>query len=258
MQKIINSLFCQLKAFMRRHAKCELSYWMNLRYRGSNINKVIMSATPETYTKLRRYPEAEHQIGRFLNMKQIINEVEQDSVPGDLVEFGTWQGQGLILFDLCAEGKIRRKLIGIDSFEGLPETSTIWKKETFNDTSYKYVSERLHSAVKNFESVQLIQGWFDDPHVSENLYKLVDKVSIVHLDADLGSSTRTALKLIEHYMNDRHEPMYLLFDDWGCHPNEVPDAFHDWLSASRVKYNFKETVISTTNLTRYYRLDFGN
>ena len=41
------------------------------------------------------------------------------------MEFGTWQGQGLRLFDLALNKKIKKKMIGIDSFEGLPESSTI-------------------------------------------------------------------------------------------------------------------------------------
>jgi hypothetical protein len=39
--------------------------------------------------------------------------------------------------------KIERKLIGIDSFEDLPESSTIWIKGAFNKTSIELAQKNI-------------------------------------------------------------------------------------------------------------------
>ena len=81
---------------------------------------------------------------------------------------------------------------------------------------------------------------------------------MIHFDADLGTSTLDALQIVEKYLMHRKYPLFLLFDDWGIHPDEVPDAFYMWLENAKHSYNFKETKIGSTKYTRQYRLDFLN
>ena len=119
-------------------------------------------------------------------------------------------------------------MLGIDIFEGLPESSTIWVKRTFANTCFELVSKELKSQIKNFSDVALIKGWFNDPLVAKKLYEKVQDIAIVHFDADLGSSTLDALKIIEPYFKNRKQPIYF-FDDWGCHPNEVR-KLNKWLN----------------------------
>ncbi len=251
-------IFNQIKAFIIRHFKVERSHWVNRKYVGKNLENNIISVDEKTYKKLKHFEEAEHQIGRFLNIKKVLQKVQDSDINGDLVEFGTWQGQGLILFDLAINKKIKKKMVGIDSFEGLPESSTVWKKGSFSNTSFELVSTKLKNQIKNFSEVVLIQGWFNDPLVSKRLYEKVKNISIVHFDADLGSSTLEALRIIEPYFRNREQPIYFLFDDWGCHPNEVPDAFNKWLNQAELKYKIKAKMIFFTNLTRYYEITFEN
>lgn len=200
--------------------------------------------------------ELEHQVGRFLNMKAIKDEIVKCQLTGDILEFGTWQGLGLIyLSNLFDDSQI--KYIGIDSFEGLPDSSTIWKKGHFNNTTEDSARVNIEKYGKlSSEQLVLIKGWFDNPYVKNRLLEVSSDILLVHLDADLGSSTKDALSLIENFLVERSKPLYLLFDDWGCHPDEVPDAFNEWVFLNREKYNFKPNKLFSTNLTRYYRLDF--
>jgi hypothetical protein len=101
----------------------------------------------------------------------------------------------------------------------------------------------------------LIVGRFDSKHVKEMLIQHKN-IALFHFDADLGSSTLEALSLAETYLSDRTKPIYYLFDDWGIHPDEVPDAFNTWYSKSKAKYGINATKISSTRFTRYYRIDF--
>lgn len=257
MKKYIKKIIpIEIKSLIRRHLLVEKDYWVNSKYSGANLDKHLSIAVETTYEELKSFREAEHQIGRFLNMKKVLKNTKKLDLHGDLVEFGTWQGQGLRLFDLAAEEKINKKLVGIDSFEGLPETSTIWHKGSFSNTNCETVKERLEQDTKHFTGVELIKGWFNDPNVAKSLYNIVDDIAIVHLDADLGSSTSEALAILDPYFKKRKQPMYVLFDDWGCHPNEVPEAFNAWLDKAKSRYSLKATMVYYTNLTRYYRLDF--
>ena len=247
----------QIKSLISRHLNIEKDHWVNRKYSGVHLEKYIQSVDETTYQELKYYREAEHQIGRFLNMKKILRRVIDLDLEGDLVEFGTWQGQGMRLFDLASENKVEKNLVGIDSFEGLPESSTIWQKGAFSNTNFELVEKTLIEKTKHFSGVKLIKGWFSDPDVAKSLYDAVDDIAIVHLDADLGSSTLQALAILEPYLQKRKQPMYLLFDDWGCHPNEVPEAFNTWLNEAQSRYSIQAKMIYYTNLTRYYELSFG-
>jgi len=200
--------------------------------------------------------ELEHQVGRYLNMKDIINEIKREDIEGDIVEFGTWRGLGLLIINLCF-GKHDRRLIGIDSFEGLPESSTIWKKGAFANTSLNFTHQNISTKSSNRDSFTLIKGWFNDKSVSDSLCKETNSIALIHFDADLGSSTTEALKVIEPYLKNRIEPIFFLFDDWGCNQDEVPDAFLNWLAIAQLTYNFQAYKISTTRLTRYYKIIFN-
>ncbi len=202
--------------------------------------------------------EIEHQVGRYLHMQHICNEIILKGYSGDIVEFGTWRGLGLIFFgDLFGKDSQKRKFIGIDSFEGLPISSGGWKQGTFNNTSMELARSNIE---KYFQKTpihfELIKGWFNDAKVKEQLTGLTNDIILVHFDADLGVSTSDALKLITPYLLKRHKPIYFLFDDWGCHPDEVPDAFYRWLESAQTTIKFKAKKLSSTRFTRYYRLDF--
>lgn len=247
----------QIKSLISRHLRAEKDHWVNRKYSGVHLEKYIQSVDDSTYQELKYYREAEHQIGRFLNMKKILRRVKDLDLKGDLVEFGTWQGQGMRLFDLASENKVEKNLVGIDSFEGLPESSTIWQIGEFSNTNFELVEKTLSEKTKHFSGVKLIKGWFSDPDVAKSLYDACDDIAIVHLDADLGSSTLQALAVLEPYLKKRKQPMYLLFDDWGCHPNEVPEAFNAWLNEAQSRYSIQAKMLYFTNLTRYYELSFG-
>ena len=248
----------QIKSFLFRHFYIEKSHWVNTRFSEKNLKKNIINVDQKKYQELKSFKIAEHQIGRFLNIKEVLRRVQDSHIKGDLVEFGTWQGDSLRLFDLALNKKIKKKMIGIDSFEGLPESSTIWEKGLFSNTSLELVSKELKNQIKYFSEVELIKGWFNDPLVAKKLYEKVQDIAIVHFDADLGSSTLEALNVIEPYLKNREQPIYFLFDDWGNHPNEVPEAFNKWLNLAKFKFKIKEKIIFFTDLTRYYEISFEN
>lgn len=139
----------------------------------------------------------------------------------------------------------------------MPESSTIWTKGEFNNTTLNLTIQNINKNSSNKDSFVLIKGWFNDLAVSESLYKETNNICLIHFDADLGSSTIQALKIIEPYLKNRINPIYFLFDDWGCHQDEVPDAFLEWLITAQNTYKLQAQKISTTKLTRYYKIIFN-
>jgi hypothetical protein len=226
--------------------------WQDQKYILTNLKNSNLDFYKSNFT----IRELEHQVGRYLNMKKIVNEVKKEKIDGDILEFGTYQGLGLLMLNLCFEDN-NRKFIGIDSFEGLPHSSTVWEKGAFHDTSMQLTFKNIAKNSSNIASFKLIKGWFNDKFVSDSLYKCTNNLCIVHFDADLYSSTITALKIIEPYLKNRKKPIFFLFDDWGCNQDEVPEAFFDWLSIAQTFYNFQIKKVSTTKMTRYYKLTFN-
>lgn len=219
------------------------------------ITSQLEYLTKDYYEEHRDIEGIEHQVGRYLNMKDIAAELTNLGQSGDIVEFGTYQGLGLIILGKCfAKDVTPRKLIGIDSFKGLPSSSTIWEQGWLADTNIDSVRVDVSRYLEKQHSLELIEGWFDDPVVREKLYRTSDNVCLVHFDADLGSSTATALKIVEPYLASRVKPIYFLFDDWGCHPDEVPDAFFDWFISLPEDLKYRVEKLSSTRYTRYYRL----
>jgi hypothetical protein len=220
----------------------------------------ILANLPKTnrqfYNLNKQIPQIEHQVGRYLNCKDIVDEIKKENIEGDILEFGTWQGLSLIIFNLIF-GNNDRKFIGVDSFEGLPETSTIWSKGDFNNTSYNLAHQNIANNFSNKNQFKLIKGWFNQESTRASVYAETNNVCLIHFDADLGSSTSHALNIIEPYLKNRSKPIYFLFDDWGCHQDEVPDAFLSWLPNASLTYKLQAHKLSTTRLTRYYKITFN-
>ena len=227
--------------------------WTNQDY----ILKNIDTFSQKRHRVLASIPQAEHQIGRYTQMKKIADEIVENDVKGDILEFGTWQGLGIILIAKSfGENLGDRRILGIDSFRGLPTSSTVWRKGQFNDTNLEIVKNNVRDLVGAQVNFSLIEGWFDDLQTVDKIHHSTKSVAMVHFDADLGTSTFDALRIVEKFFVNRKSPIFFLFDDWGIHPDEVPDAFLFWLESARSHYNFKETKIGSTKFTRQYRLDF--
>jgi len=136
-------------------------------------------------------------------------------VPVLYLEFGVHRGDSMRIWsELLINPETR--LVGFDSFEGLPEDWTaIDGKGTFSTGGQRPVLAD--------DRVRFVSGWFDatlpafevPPH--ERL--------IVHLDADLYSSTKTVLDALERHILPG---TFLLFDEFSDRLHELR-AFDEFL-----------------------------
>jgi predicted O-methyltransferase YrrM len=149
--------------------------------------------------------------------------------PGNIVELGTWKGYSTrVIRDelwrarLWHPGTPRKRIFACDSFAGLAEDYEHLKAGTFA------------TAVPKLFGVRIVNGFFEDTLTPE-LAAEVGPVSFVHLDADLYSSTVTALKWLTPLVQPG---TMLLFDEFmGEDPAEAR-ALAEWQEESGTKLAF--------------------
>jgi predicted O-methyltransferase YrrM len=160
----------------------------------------------------------------FFNVMEYVN---FERVPGDIVELGVFTGISLALL---AQGHafddkgMTRRVVGFDSFDGLPASEEHHDRWRTGDCATSHgrhpliepgarvtpdATRQLFAACGLDEPV-LHVGLFDDtvPAVIPSRYP---RVAVVHVDCDLYESTRTALSAIAPALQDG---TVVLFDDW--------------------------------------------
>ena len=132
------------------------------------------------------------------------------SEPVTYLEFGVFQGDSL----RCWSGLLQHpdsRLVGFDSFEGLPEK---WRMAADQGTF------DLKGMMPVFEDprVHLVKGWFSDtlpPFLTA--FAPPDNL-VVHLDADLYSSTIFVLDRLARYLKPG---TMLIFDEFYDRDHEI-------------------------------------
>ena len=119
------------------------------------------------------------------------------------LEFGVATGRTINYFSKFTGDKV----YGFDSFEGLPEK---WR-----DGFDKGAFSRNGDFPEVNANVVLIKGWFSDtlvPFLEENKGK---KISFLHIDCDLYSSTKFIFNAVKDYLAD---DCVILFDELVNYP----------------------------------------
>ena len=253
---ILRSVVYRIRTYQKRKLNKQ---WQDIDFVIEKIKSI--TDLEKFYEWNKHVTEIEHQVGRFINMCKIVNQITPRNKE-TIVEFGTYQGLSMLLLDLAFtlrssphNSNSNYYFVGIDTFQGLPESSSIWTKGQFNDTSINICEKNIRKWINPESEFELISGRFNDSNVSKRLSQY-SNISIFHFDADLGSSTKEALEVVHSLLQKKQSYVYFLFDDWGCHPDEVPDAFYNWYLENQNDLNLSATKISSTKYSRYYRIDF--
>lgn len=126
---------------------------------------------------------------------------------GAAVEFGVGRGDSARMIAK------QMPLVGFDSGEGLPED---WRPE--------YPKGSLAFRTPPIENLTLVRGWFDDTLPKFNFDDL-GYIGLVHFDADLYSSTKTALEHIGPYLRSG---TYVVFDEMFGYPGAEDHEQRAW------------------------------
>lgn len=180
----------------------------------AQTGEFIEASLPNVHSFETRYALWEH----ILKTQRI---AERD---GLICEFGVAKGKSINLL----AGKLKdKKLYGFDSFEGLPET---WRGN--------YPKGTFKTALPTVrENVELIPGWFDQT-LPVFLAAHPEPALLLHLDADLYSSTKIVLKLMQPRLV---AGTVLVFDEFFNYPGWLEGeykAFFEFVEAAKLDFEY--------------------
>jgi len=150
---------------------------------------------------------------------ELAKELHEDAPIGDYYEFGLYKGYTFFSAYQAAQklGFTETNFYGFDSFRGLPPVEDVDKAggrffEGQFTCTRQNVEKNLSKNGINLNKVRLIEGFYEDTLVEELKEDLVTKhASVIMVDCDLYSSTRTVLDWLEGLIMDK---TILIFDDW--------------------------------------------
>ena len=133
---------------------------------------------------------------------------------------------------------------GFDSFEGLPEK---WR-----DGFEKGFFTREGGLPPVNDTVVLVKGLFEDT-LPDFIKTHGKKVSFVHIDVDLYSSTKCILDNIKNYIDDG---CVIIFDELVNYPgfqeNGELKAFYEFITENKVDYEWIGMDGTPIGMTGYY------
>jgi hypothetical protein len=138
---------------------------------------------------------------------------------GDYLEFGVYTGASLACMHDASRtiGVSEMRLIGFDSFEGLPDGAADDDDKQWKPGAFRSDLDLTHAALTargvDWDRIELVAGWYDDtltPETAEGLG--LRRASIVMIDCDNYSSAKRALLFCEPLIQDE---TIFFFDDWN-------------------------------------------
>jgi len=137
---------------------------------------------------------------------------------GDYLEFGVSYGTSLNCMHQATMdvGLNNMRLLGFDSFEGLPESASVedggkWKPGEFA-SPIEDTKKLLTKHGVDWNRTFLIKGWFQDTFTPESVDKYsIKKASVIMVDCDMYSSSRLSLNFCVPFIKDS---AIIIFDDW--------------------------------------------
>ena len=157
------------------------------------------------------------------------------------LEFGVASGNTINYISKFTNDKV----YGFDSFEGLPEK---WR-----DGFDKGAFNRNGDLPKVHSNVELIKGLFN-----ETLLSFINthnkKVSFIHMDADLYSSTKYVLEVLKDYIDT---DCIIVFDELLNYPGFDGDngelkAFYEFITENNVDYDWIGMNGTPTGMSGYH------
>ena len=145
---------------------------------------------------------------------------------GIFLEFGVYKGTTI---NYLAKKLPLSKIYGFDSFEGLPE---YWRD------GFKKGAFKLHKKPKTRKNIEIYEGLFEKSIPNFLLDHSDFKISFIHVDCDLYSSTKDIFGLLGKFIN---KGTIIVFDEYFNFPNWENDefkAFGEFINKTGHNYNY--------------------
>jgi O-methyltransferase len=176
-------------------------------------------------------------MARLFDAYEAVTTINQEMLPGDVVECGVWNGGcvGLMAIYHTNHAGPRRRFHLFDSFQGLPQPSS-FDKEVIVDFEVRHPGVRLHDAdpelnpigacagisqadVEKFlvERLELARdnfvfhiGWFQE--TVPRSANAIERIALLRIDGDRYDSTKACLDVLY----DKVVPNgFVIIDDYG-------------------------------------------
>jgi O-methyltransferase len=153
-------------------------------------------------------------VPRLVALYKLSEEINQRSLPGDIVECGVYNGgSAAIMASHCERSPVDRNVWLFDSFEGLPKPTD---KDGDKAPAYEGWCHGDLSKVKKVlrklripeSRIHIIKGWFQDTFPSVQ----IRDIAILHIDADWYESVKLCL---EKFYDSVQAGGYIVLDDYG-------------------------------------------
>lgn len=172
----------------------------------------------------------------FVN--KLIEDISIRNIPGDVVEFGVYDGGWIEhLYASLENCSLDKKIFGFDSFQGLPRPNPAddldcWVEGQYC-VDYKTVYEKLHCEHRS--RIVLIPGWFSDS-ITSTLASNIKHICYCRIDCDLYESAKVVLDFITDKLVNNS---VLVFDEW-THDDKKGEtkAFIEWAPKSGLQFEF--------------------
>jgi O-methyltransferase len=198
---------------------------------------------------------ADSMIGltRMDNIRDCIEVVIRDDVPGDLIETGVWRGGATIFMRgvLKAYGDSERTVWCADSFQGLPAPDPARYPADAGDTFHEKggLAVGVEQVKHNFErygllddQVKFLVGWFKDTLPTAP----IDQLAVMRLDGDLYESTWQAIEALYPKLAPGG---FCIVDDYGDLVAQCQRAIHDYRDA----HGITEEIVDIDGFGAYWR-----
>jgi O-methyltransferase len=163
----------------------------------------------------------------------------KDSLRGDYVEFGVFQGM-MFAFAVNEAGQQMpwMRFFAFDSFKGLPKPLGVDADGEFRESQFACTKgdflRNLKQARVPIEKVHIVEGWFSESLRNDPAVEGITSVSIAYIDCDLYESCVPVLAFLSSRIR---QGSILFFDDWYCFKSDaqkgVQKATAEWLAANR-------------------------
>lgn len=175
---------------------------------------------------------------RIKSLYALSRRIEQESIPGDVVECGVYNGgTAAVLGRAATHSRMKRTLWLFDSFRGMPETAEVDGPEAREYVgqvlgSTKKVREVLRKAGADLDRVKIIEGWFQDTFPSAG----ISQIALLNIDADWYESVKLCLETFY----DRIVPGGIVsIDDYG-HWQGCRRAVDEFFASRQLRYPLQE------------------
>ena len=171
---------------------------------------------------------------------RVLREKAPGAPIGDYLEFGVYHGTSISCMHAVRKEQGLEKnmrLIGFDSFEGLPDSAaweddSVWAPGMYA-SSMDFTRGNLQRWGVPPDDVTLVKGWFQDSLTSATRRQYdIRHASIFMVDCDLYSSTQSVLNFSIPLVNGH---AVFVFDDWDSSDLAAKNmgearAFEEWLT----------------------------